>query len=100
MRPCKRAPVGGSLQGRVEQRARCFGRRRHRMTALMHGWIEVSEPGTVLVLRIGGELDLESRDPVERAVLAAVVSMGAATLDLAELTFCDSNGVAMLVAAH
>src|SRR5213076_2834750 len=88
------------LGRRVEQQARCFARRRHRMTALMHGWIEVSEPGAVLVLRIGGELDLESRDPVERALRAAVVGAAAVTIDLAELTFCDSSGVATLVAAY
>ncbi len=51
-------------------------------------------------MRPCGELDTASRDPIERAVLAAVVSTSAVTLDLAELTFCDSNGVAMLVAAH
>jgi anti-sigma B factor antagonist len=54
----------------------------------------------VLLLRICGDLDLASRDRIERTVLAAVVSTSAVTLDLARVTLCDSQGVAMLVAAH
>jgi anti-sigma B factor antagonist len=70
------------------------------MSAALNGWIEVSEPGTSLVLRIGGELDLASRREIEAAVLAAVAAAPHVTLDLATLTFCDSNGIAMLIEAH
>jgi stage II sporulation protein AA (anti-sigma F factor antagonist) len=68
--------------------------------AYVDGWIEVSEPGAALVLRIGGELDGDSRRTVELALVAAVASSGSVILDLDELTFCDSNGVAMFISAH
>ena len=56
----------------------------------------VSGPHTAVVLRIAGELDLATRDAIEPAVLAAIASSaGGVTLDLGELTFCDSQGVAM-----
>jgi anti-sigma B factor antagonist len=62
--------------------------------------IEVSETGSSLVVRIVGELDLASRDSIETAVMAAVVSAPSVILDLGELTFCDSIGVAMFIAVH
>ena len=68
--------------------------------ARVNGWIEVSESGTALVLRIGGELDAASRISIEPAVMSATVSAGSAIMDLAELTFCDSSGIAMFIAAH
>ena len=64
------------------------------------GWIEVSESGAVLVLRMGGELDAASRLAIEPALMSATVSAGSAVVDLAELTFCDSSGIAMFIAAH
>ena len=67
--------------------------------ARMRGWIEVSGLDTAVVLRIAGELDLASRDAIEPAVMAAIASSaGGVILDLAELTFCDSQGVAMFEA--
>jgi anti-sigma B factor antagonist len=63
-------------------------------------WIEVSESGATLVLRIGGELDFDSRDSIEPAVMAAIASTGSVIIDLGELTFCDSHGVAMFLAAY
>jgi anti-sigma B factor antagonist len=68
--------------------------------AEVNGWIEVSEQGAMLVLRIGGELDRATRDSIEPAVAAAIASAGTVVLDLAELTFCDSSGIAMFVRAH
>ena len=68
--------------------------------ANVHGWIEVSESGTALVLRIVGELDAASRNSIEPALLAAIVSAESVIVDLGELTFCDSSGVAMFIAAH
>ena len=68
--------------------------------ARVNGWIEVSESGAALVLRIGGELDAASRRSIEPAVMSATHSAGSAIIDLAELTFCDSSGIAMFIAAH
>jgi anti-sigma B factor antagonist len=68
--------------------------------ARVKGWIEVSESGAVLVLRIGGELDAASRASIEPAVMTATASASSAVIDLAELTFCDSSGIAMFIAAH
>lgn len=66
----------------------------------IHGWVEVSEPGDMLVLRICGELDVQTRDSIEPAVIAAIASADSVMIDLAELTFCDSHGIAMFNAAH
>jgi anti-sigma B factor antagonist len=65
----------------------------------LEGWIEISEVGTTLVLRIGGELDMATRNRIEPAVLASIETAGAVTIDLAELSFCDSSGLALLVEA-
>jgi len=63
-------------------------------------WVYVShEPGT-LILRLCGELDTSSRDLIETAVMAAIPTADALVLDLGDLTFCDSNGIAMFLAAH
>jgi anti-sigma B factor antagonist len=67
--------------------------------AHIHDWIEVSESGATLVVQIGGELDLQSRDSIEPAVMAAIASSSSVIVDLAQLTFCDSHGVAMFIAA-
>jgi anti-sigma B factor antagonist len=53
---------------------------------------------SVLVLRVCGELDMDSRSVIEPAIVAAVVSAESVVLDLAELTFCDSSGIAMFCA--
>jgi anti-sigma B factor antagonist len=66
----------------------------------VHGWVEVSEPGNMLVLRICGELDIQTRESIEPAVIAALASAESVIVDLERLTFCDSHGVAMFIAAH
>lgn len=60
-------------------------------------WIEVSEAGAALVVRLVGELDVVSRASTEAAVLTAIMSAGAAIIDLEAVTFCDSSGVAMFI---
>jgi anti-anti-sigma factor len=65
-----------------------------------HCWIEVSEVGINLVLRIGGELDRETCGSIEPALMAAVVSARSILIDLARVTFCDSTGLATLIATH
>jgi anti-anti-sigma factor len=62
-------------------------------------WVDVSEESGNLVLRLCGELDMASRDVIEPVVMAAIATADSVTLDLAELTFCDSSGLAMLIAA-
>jgi anti-sigma B factor antagonist len=68
----------------------------------VHVVVEASESDgrSVLILRVCGELDLASRDSVEPAIMSAVLSADALVLDLAELTFCDSNGIAMFCAVR
>lgn len=68
--------------------------------AHVRGWIEVSESGTSLVLRIGGELDAASRTSIEPEVMAATMSASSVIIDLDAMTFCDSSGIAMFIAAH
>jgi anti-sigma B factor antagonist len=59
--------------------------------------ISTAEPDRT-VLRICGELDMASRDAVEPEVMAAILTESSVIIDLAELTFCDSNGIAMFIA--
>jgi anti-sigma B factor antagonist len=60
-------------------------------------WAEASEEHGTIVLRICGELDTASRDAIEWALLAAVTSAPAVTIDLHDLFFCDSCGLATFV---
>jgi anti-sigma B factor antagonist len=62
--------------------------------------VEVSESGAALVLRISGELDLSTRISIEQALLSALDSASNVILDLRDLTFCDSSGVAMFCNAY
>jgi anti-anti-sigma factor len=59
--------------------------------------ISAAEPDGI-VLRICGELDMASRDVVEPEVMAVILSESSVIIDLAELTSCDSNGIAMFIA--
>jgi anti-sigma B factor antagonist len=68
--------------------------------AHVNGWIEVSEQGATLVLRIGGELDAASCKTIEPTMTAAIASAGAVIVDLGDLTFCDSSGVGLLIGSH
>jgi anti-sigma B factor antagonist len=70
------------------------------VTIATPAWVEVSqEPGT-LILRVCGELDMDSRRVIEPAVLAAIPTARTVVLDLGDLTFCDSTGLTMFLAAH
>jgi anti-sigma B factor antagonist len=68
--------------------------------AHVDGWIEISELGTTLLLRVIGELDVATRTSIEPALMAAIEAAGPIILDLGGLTFCDSSGLATLIAAH
>jgi anti-anti-sigma factor len=65
-------------------------------------------PGTPLsvlpvgdgVARVAGELDIRTCEILERAAGDLVDRGGRVVLDLSELTFCDSTGLAGLVRLH
>ena len=61
--------------------------------------IEISHHGPALVFRIDGELDDETRPAIEHALHAAITKAGSVVLDLRDLTFCDSRGIAMFIGA-
>ena len=53
-----------------------------------------------VVARVCGALDAGSQVPVAEALRSAVASGRAVVIDLGELTFCDSGGMAMLIKVH
>lgn len=53
-----------------------------------------------LALCVSGELDLAGRDEIEPWVIVAVSVAPRVVLDLADVTFCSSQGLAMLVACE
>jgi anti-anti-sigma factor len=59
---------------------------------------EVRGPGLLVVPR--GELDIATAPELEQVVSPPVDAGGAVVIDLRELTFMDSTGVRLLVAAH
>jgi anti-sigma B factor antagonist len=62
--------------------------------------IETSEVGGRLLVRPRGELDLATAPGLEQLVMGRLAEGGRVVLDLRELSFMDSNGVRVLVAAH
>jgi anti-sigma B factor antagonist len=62
--------------------------------------IEVSQAPGTLILHLCGELDIATREIIEPIILDAVSTAYSVILDLAELTFCDSSGLALFLAAH
>ena len=61
------------------------------------GQLEVREEEDVVVARVGGELDLSNSAATGDAIEAAMPpSARALVVDLSQLTFLDSSGVAML----
>jgi anti-anti-sigma factor len=62
--------------------------------------IETSEDGERLVVRPHGELDLATAPELEQLVIGRLTDGGAVVLDLRDLSFMDSSGLRVLVAAH
>jgi anti-sigma B factor antagonist len=62
--------------------------------------IETREEAGRLVVRPCGELDLATAPDLEKLVLGRLADRTAVVLDLRGLTFMDSSGVRVLVAAH
>jgi anti-sigma B factor antagonist len=52
------------------------------------------------VVSLSGELDLASTGFVEQSVFGAILAADVVTVDLAALTFCDSSGLAVLIASR
>jgi anti-anti-sigma factor len=52
------------------------------------------------VIEVGGELDIRTCDQLERVLGDVADRSGRVVLDLSELTFCDSTGLASLVRVH
>jgi anti-anti-sigma factor len=56
-----------------------------------------SEPGGVAVLRLAGDLDIDARDELRAAALAAVPGSAGLVFDFGETTFLDSEAMAALI---
>lgn len=67
----------------------------HRTTS-----ITVQDDGTVTTVRLSGEIDVSTRDAGRRAVAAAAAGGLPVVLDLREVEFIDSSGVAFLLQCH
>ncbi|HEX4492475.1 MAG TPA: STAS domain-containing protein [Acidimicrobiia bacterium] len=59
--------------------------------------LHVRQSSDGLVLGVIGELDLAGRDEIEPWVIVAVCVAPRVVLDLTDVTFCSSQGLAMLV---
>ncbi|HEX6418479.1 MAG TPA: STAS domain-containing protein [Acidimicrobiales bacterium] len=54
-----------------------------------------------VVVAVRGEIDLSTREPFGRAVRQATTAgAGRVVIDMAEITFMDSSGLAVLAEAH
>ena len=60
------------------------------------------EDGTVRIIRLKGELDLDTANRSRESLESAVSTTATSTIivDLSELTFCDSSGIRALLALH
>jgi anti-sigma B factor antagonist len=59
-----------------------------------------SGPSGASTLRILGELDISTADQLRRAVAPYLTPGTRLVLDLSQVTFCDSTGLAVLVGFH
>ena len=62
--------------------------------------IETSRAGERLVVRPSGDLDLATAPELEELVMGRLADGALVVLDLRGLSFMDSSGVRVLVAAH
>lgn len=63
------------------------------------GASEADVPDT-LTIRVIGELDMQGCARVQSQLVAAIATAKRVVLDLAELTFCDSSGLAVFCVAR
>jgi stage II sporulation protein AA (anti-sigma F factor antagonist) len=62
--------------------------------------VDVSQGPDTLVLALRGDLDITCRERVEPTLAAAIASAREVVVDLANVTFCDSIGLAVFLHAH
>jgi anti-anti-sigma factor len=60
---------------------------------------EAKVRGSALVVQIVGALDAETLPDIGHEIMTAVGSGNEVVLDAAELSFCDSHGIGLLIAA-
>jgi anti-sigma B factor antagonist len=61
--------------------------------------LRTEQYGETRVIQLSGELDLANANAVERELQLALADDGRVVLDLGDLTFIDSTGIALLVTA-
>ena len=62
--------------------------------------IDVSREGNDAVVKLGGELDLSTSPDLQDALAELTGEPRRVTVDLSDLEFCDSTGLAALLGAH
>ena len=62
--------------------------------------ISVSDNGAVKVVAISGEVDLSTSPKVRDALLDCILGGASVVVDLADVSYIDSSGVASLVEAY
>lgn len=62
--------------------------------------IAISDNGAVKVVALSGEVDLSTSPKVRDALLDCILGGGSVVVDLAEVAYIDSSGVASLVEAY
>jgi anti-sigma B factor antagonist len=68
-------------------------------TQLLVEEVDSDSPGSS-TLRVHGELDISTADQLRRAVAPHLATGNRLILDLGDVTFCDSTGLAVLVGFH
>jgi len=58
--------------------------------------LEVEEHRGIVVLRLLGEIDLSNAEDIEAALISAAAGQASVVIDLSDLTYIDSAGLAML----
>jgi anti-sigma B factor antagonist len=73
----------------------------YRALAGLQVLIRDGQAGDEVQIDVGGELDLASRDVLRTALDGALeAGLGDVEVELSELTFCDSTGLCLLLAAQ
>ncbi|TWD79757.1 anti-sigma B factor antagonist [Kribbella amoyensis] len=64
--------------------------------------VHIDRPGPYALVRLAGDVDIESSGELTETLKAVLATLGTAPLviDLAEVEFMDSSGLGVLVGAH
>ena len=62
--------------------------------------LEISASSTATIVRVAGEIDLDTKDDLEDALAQLGVTPRYLDVDLGEVTFIDSSGLQMLMRMH